>query len=232
MLKRLFAIALLTVVAFAAGADAYAAVPLRPQIDVTGYVIRVDLDPATGRLRATAAVTFTALEDLDVAVFGLNNGLQVESVRDGDQASLACVRNVGDSTVSVTPAAVVPKGSSVTWTFKYAGVPTLATSPVNGTDFVQLHDPVSALLYPGRWFPIALPGLFTDRFTAEIHVTVPKGETVVGSRVGWLAVGTSWAMGACNLISIGAGRGFLEAWWWGDFCRRLQRRMRRALPST
>ncbi len=46
---------------------------------------------------------------------------------------------------------------------------------------MQVHDPVSALLYPGRWFPIALPGLFTDRFTAEIHVTVPKGDAVVGS---------------------------------------------------
>ena len=54
---------------------------LRPQIDVTGYVIHVDLDPATGKLSATAAVTFTALEDLDAAVFGLNNALQVESIQ-------------------------------------------------------------------------------------------------------------------------------------------------------
>ncbi len=164
-----------------AAANARAAVPLRPQIDVTGYVIHVDLDPATGRLSATAAVTFTALEDLDVAVFGLNNALQVESVSDGAQASLSCVRNAADSTVSVTPASVVTKGSSVTWTFKYAGVPTVATSPASGIDFVQVQDPVSALLYPGRWFPIAMPGLFTDRFTAEMHVTVPSGETVVGS---------------------------------------------------
>ena len=164
-----------------AAASARAAVPLRPQIDVTGYVIHVDLNPATGRLSATAAVTFTALEDLDVAVFGLNNALQVESVSDGAQASLACVRNAADSTVSVTPATVVSKGSSVTWTFTYAGVPTLATSPASGIDFVQVHDPVSALLYPGRWFPVALPGLFTDRFSAEMHVTVPSGETVVGS---------------------------------------------------
>jgi hypothetical protein len=169
--------------AFAPGAlaNARAAVPLRPQIDVTGYVIHVDLDPATGRLSATAAVTFTALEDLDAAVFGLNNALQVESVRDGAGASLTCVRDASDSTVSVTPPTVVSKSKSVTWTFTYAGVPTLATSPAHGIDFVQVHDPVSALLYPGRWFPIAMPGLFTDRFTAEIHVTVPSGETVVGS---------------------------------------------------
>ena len=179
MLKRLFAVGLLFVLG--AVASARAAVPLRPQIDVTAYVIHADLDPATGRLSATAAVTFTALEDLDAVVFGLNNALQVERVSDGAQARLMCVRNVADSTVSVTPMAVIRKGSSVTWTFTYAGVPTLATSPVSGIDFVQVHDPVSALLYPGRWFPIALPGLFTDRFTAEIHVTVPKGETVVGS---------------------------------------------------
>ncbi len=174
---------LFVVVAFALGiaTDARAAIPLRPQIHVSGYVIHVEIEPATGRLSATAAVTFTALEDLDVAVFGLNNALQVESVSDGAHGSLTCVRDPVDSTVSVTPAALIPKGSSVTWTFTYAGVPTLATSPAHGIDFVQVHDPVSALLYPGRWFPIAMPGLFTDRFTAEIQVTVPKGETVIGS---------------------------------------------------
>jgi tetratricopeptide (TPR) repeat protein len=183
MLKCFFPFALPIAFAlpFALSANAMAAVPLQPQIDVTGYVIHVDLDPAKGRLSATAAVTFTALEDLDVAVFGLNNALQVESVSDEAHDNLSCVRDAADSTVSVTPVAVVRKGSSVTWTFTYAGVPTLATSPASGIDFVQVHDPVSALLYPGRWFPIALPGLFTDRFTAEIHVTVPKGETVVGS---------------------------------------------------
>ncbi|MGA8937885.1 MAG: M1 family aminopeptidase [Acidobacteriaceae bacterium] len=164
-----------------AAVNAQAAIPLRPQIDVTGYVIRVDLDPSSGRLSATTSVTFTALEDVDTAVFGLNNALQPTSIRDSTNTELNYVRNVGDSTVSVTPVAVIHKGASVTWTFVYAGVPTLATSPVHGIDFVQVHDPVSALLYPGRWFPIALPGLYTDRFTAEIHVSVPKGETVVGS---------------------------------------------------
>jgi hypothetical protein len=161
--------------------NARATIPLKPQIGVTGYVIHVDLYPATGRLSATVAVTFTALEDLDVAVFGLNNALQVESVSDGAHENLNFVRDAADSTVSVTPKTVVSKGSSVTWRFTYAGVPTLATSPARGIDFVQVHDPVSALLYPGRWFPLAMPGIFTDRFTAEVHVTVPSGETAIGS---------------------------------------------------
>jgi hypothetical protein len=177
MLKCLSAVALAAV----AIVSAHAAVPLRPQIDVTGYVIHVDLDPAKGRLSATAAVTFTALEDLNVAVFGLNNALQISTISDGTNSSLTYERDVADSTVRVTPAALLSKGSSATWTFTYAGVPNVGTSPEVGIKLVQVSDPVSVLLYPGRWFPVALPGLFTDRFTAEIHVTVPKGETAVGS---------------------------------------------------
>ena len=177
MLKR-FSAAVLAVVAVA---SAHAAIPIRPQIDVTGYVIHADLDPATGKLSATAVVTFTAREDLNVAVFGLNNALQIVSIADGTNPSLTYERNVSDSTVRVTPAAILTKGSTATWTFTYAGAPTADTSPVEGIKFVQVADPVSVLLYPGRWFPIALPGLFTDRFTAEMHITVPKDETVVGS---------------------------------------------------
>ena len=177
MLKRFSA----AVLAFVAVASAHAAIPVRPQIDVTGYVIHADLDPATGKLSATAVVTFTAREDLNVAVFGLNNALQLVSIADGTNPSLAYERNVSDSTVRVTPAAILTKGSTATWTFTYAGAPTVDTSPVDGIKFVQVADPVSVLLYPGRWFPIALPGLFTDRFTAEMHITVPKDETVVGS---------------------------------------------------
>jgi hypothetical protein len=177
MLKRLSAV----VLAVAAIGSAHAAIPTRPQIDVTGYVIHADLDPGTGKLSATAVVTFTAREDLNAAIFGLNNALQIVSISDGSNPSLTYERNVSDSTVKVTPAAILSKGASATWTFTYAGAPTVDTSPVDGIKFVQVSDPVSVLLYPGRWFPIAMPGLFTDRFTAEMHVTVPKGETVIGS---------------------------------------------------
>jgi len=185
----------------------HAAPPARPQINITDYVIHADLDPATGKLTATAAVTFTALDDLNVVTFGLNNALQVTSIVDSTAptvaptstpptkasskasappapapappTSLNSERNVTDSTIRVTPAAILTKGSTYTYTFTYAGTPTVETSPVDGIKLVQIADPISILLYAGRWFPMT--GLFTDRFTSEIHVTVPKDERVVGS---------------------------------------------------
>ena len=181
MLKRLPILALFA--ASLAGFAAHAAIPARPQIQVTAYVIHTELDPAGGHMTATAEVTFKALEDLNAVVFGLNNGLQVTSIMDPSNAKLVSERNVTDSTIRVTPAGILPKGSTSTWTFTYTGTPTVETSPVDGIRFAQIADPVSILLYPGRWFPIAMPGLFTDRFTAQIAVTVPTGETVVGSGV-------------------------------------------------
>src|ERR1700679_1367516 len=111
MLKRLFAV----VLAVVGLASAHAVVPLRPQVDVTGYVIHADLDPVTGKLSGTAVVPFTALEDLNAAVFGLNNALQITSVSDGTNATLTYNGDVTDSTVSVMPATFLGQRSRVTW---------------------------------------------------------------------------------------------------------------------
>ncbi|HSU19229.1 MAG TPA: M1 family aminopeptidase [Acidobacteriaceae bacterium] len=179
MFRRLLALALLAL----APAAALAAIPTRQQIDVTNYLIKADLDPATGRLSATATVTFSTLEDLTSVVFGLNNGLQITALTSAEKATLTPERNATDSTVRVGLATPMAKGATSTWTFTYAGTPTVDTSPVDGINFLRITDPVSILLYPGRWFPISLPGLYTDRFTAEIHVTVPAGERAIGSGV-------------------------------------------------
>jgi aminopeptidase N len=157
------------------------AAPLRPQINVTDYKIHLDLNPASGRMIATAAVTFTALDDLNVVTLGLNNGLQITSLTDDKSNALVSERNVTDSTVRITPAAILTRGTVSTYTFQYSGAPTVETSPVDGIKLVQVADPISILLYAGRWFPMT--GLFTDRFTANIVVTVPKGERAIGSGV-------------------------------------------------
>ena len=171
----------LAVVAFLATAPAFAA-PARPQFKISGYVISADLDPASSKLTATAQVTFTALEDLSAPTFELNNGLTVTSLTDAAHRPLTSERLTPQNAVRVTLTNPVPRGTSTTWTFAYSGALVNAdTSPVEGIKLAAIADPISILLYPGRWFPISQTGLYTDRFTAEMHIRVPSDERVVGS---------------------------------------------------
>ena len=157
-----------------------AAAPVRPQLNITGYVINADLDPATSRLSATADVTFTALEDLTSATFELNNGLTISKITGPNAQALTSERLAANSTISVSLPAPMAKGTSATFHFEYAGpLAGSETSPVEGIKLAAIADPISILLYPGRWFPMT--GLFTDRFTADMHISVPAEYTVVGS---------------------------------------------------
>ncbi|HWB32144.1 MAG TPA: M1 family aminopeptidase [Acidobacteriaceae bacterium] len=152
----------------------------RPQIDITGYVINAQLDPAASTLTATADVTFTALEDLTSITFELNNGLGITKLTDASGASLNSERLAANSTVHVSLSAPISKNTSATFHFEYTGKLTGAdTSPVDGVKLAAIADPISILLYPGRWFPMT--GLYTDRFTAQMHIKVPAGFVAVGS---------------------------------------------------
>jgi hypothetical protein len=156
------------------------AAPAKPQLQITGYVISADLDPAVNRLTATAAVTFTALEDLTSPVFELNNGLQINKVTDSAKKPLTAERLTNNSTVRFSLTNPIPKGTSTTFYFEYAGaLKGSETSPVEGIKLASIEEPISILLYPGRWFPMV--GLYTNRFTAEMHIRVPSDERVVGS---------------------------------------------------
>ncbi len=171
----LLPLCLLTVTALAA--------PIKVQMQITGYVISADLDPAVNRLTATADVTFTALEELSNPTFELNNGLQVTKATDAQGKPLQYERLTNNNTVRFTPATPLPKGTTTTYHFEYSGTLKGAdTSPVEGIKLASVEDPISILLYPGRWFPMT--GLFTNRFTAEMHIRVPGDERVVGSGSG------------------------------------------------
>jgi hypothetical protein len=50
---------------------------------------------------------------------------------------------------------------------------------VYGVKFAAIHPDFAYLMYPSRWFPVS--GYTTDRFGAEMRVTVPTGYSVVGS---------------------------------------------------
>ena len=174
-------IILAIIAVFIPPASAFGA-PVRPQVQVTGYVISADLDPATSKLTATTVVTLNALEDLTQVTLELNNGLQITRLIDAQQHPLSPERLTTNSTVRIPLLSTLTKGSSTTLTFDYTGTLTGSeTSPVEGIKLAAINDPISILLYAGAWFPLATPGLFTDRFTAEMHIRVPSDFRVVGS---------------------------------------------------
>jgi predicted negative regulator of RcsB-dependent stress response len=178
-LPRLIGLAA-TILLEATATFAHAAPPTRQQLNITAYVISADIDPASNQLTAHADVTFTALEDLTAATFELNNGLNVTTLTDDKKQTLNAERNATNSTIRVTLPAPIAKASTQTFHFDYSGALLNAdTSPVEGIKLASVADPISMLLYPGRWFPMV--GLFTDRFTAEMHIRVPNDYTVIGS---------------------------------------------------
>jgi tetratricopeptide (TPR) repeat protein len=52
-------------------------------------------------------------------------------------------------------------------------------SPVEGIKFAAIHPDFAYLMYPARWFPVS--GYTTDRFGADMRITVPMGYSVIGS---------------------------------------------------
>ncbi|MGC2403115.1 MAG: M1 family aminopeptidase [Acidobacteriaceae bacterium] len=151
----------------------------RSNINVTGYVIDAQLDPAEHTLKATARVSFTATDTVSAAVFELHNALKVENVTDEHGRQLSGERGP-NATISVALPNPISKGASSTFIFVYSG--TLSgseESPVEGLKVASIGDPITYLLYAARWFPMV--GYLTDRFTAEIHVTIPAGYRVIGS---------------------------------------------------
>jgi len=151
----------------------------RPTLNITGYTINAEIHPDDHTLDATAKVTFTPQADLPSAIFDLHGALLVDKVTDASGANLNGERGPG-ATLVVTPSAMLAKGQAVTWTFHYSGkLETDAGGPVEGLKLAYVGDPISYLLYAGRWFPMT--GYMTDRFTAEIHVKAPAGYRVIGS---------------------------------------------------
>ena len=151
----------------------------RPAINITAYNIDAELDPDAHTIKATAKVTFTALQPVDTAVFQLHSALKVDKVIDASNTVLSGERGT-DATIRLTLPAPLAKGQTTTFTFEYGGVLSGSEeSPVEGLKLASIGSPISYLLYPARWFPMT--GYLTDRFTADIHVTVPMGYRVVGS---------------------------------------------------
>jgi tetratricopeptide (TPR) repeat protein len=152
----------------------------KAHLRVEDYQIEVELTPHLHQISARAKVKFTALQDLNTAVFELHNALRVTRVLDERGQPLSAERVTQDSTVRVPLPAGLPKDSSTTLTFEYEGtLETADESPVPGLKLASVGDDTSYLLYAGRWFPVSGYGM--NRFTSTISVTVPAHMVVIGS---------------------------------------------------
>ena len=153
--------------------------PERPALNITGYVIDAELEPATHHLAATAAVSFAAPEGAETVSFGFHPALKVSKITD-ESGKVLTGERLPDGTIRVTPATPFVRGQASRWTFEYEGAITgNDDGPVEGLKLAAIQEPISYLLYPARWFPST--GYLTDRFTAQMHIRVPQGMRVFAS---------------------------------------------------
>jgi hypothetical protein len=151
----------------------------KPPLNITGYSIDATISPRDHTLTAVTSVTFTAQQPSPQVEFQLHGALKVDKVTDASGVTLNGERGP-DASVLITPSTPLTVGQSYTWTFHYSGaIDSDAGGPVPGLKLAYIGDPITYLLYAGRWFPMT--GYQTDRFTADIHVHVPAGYSVVGS---------------------------------------------------
>jgi tetratricopeptide (TPR) repeat protein len=168
----------------------------RPRIQAEDYTIDAKVAPQTHKLTARAVVKFVALDDISIATFELHNALRVTQVTDQQGNVLLAERVSQDSTVRVVLRSGMSKGQEATLTFDYEGNVTSADdSPVPGLRLAYVGDPITYLLYSGRWFPVTNYGI--DRFTARVRISAPAEYTVISS--GSAAAGGSAASGGSTV---------------------------------
>jgi tetratricopeptide (TPR) repeat protein len=151
----------------------------RPVLNITGYVVNAELDPAAHHLSARTVVTFTAPDNTELVTFGFHPALKVIKISDLTGKVLTGERSA-DGTIRVTPDTPIVRGVEEHWTFEYEGTITgNEDGPVEGLKLAAIEEPISYLLYSSRWLPST--GYMIDRFTAEMHIRVPQGMRVFGS---------------------------------------------------
>ena len=154
------------------------------RIDVDNYTIDADINPHTQALTANVKVRFIPLDNgLSTASFELNNAFNVSRVVDDSGRQIPTSRSSQDFTIHLSFPEPLMKGKPETLTFSYDGRLTgQEDSPVYGIKFGAIQNDYAYLMYPARWFPVN--GYTADRFTANMHITVPAGYQVIASGLG------------------------------------------------
>ena len=158
----------------------FAADDSRPHIQVQKYTINAAINPRTQSIEATVKIDFTPLDSANQATFELNNALTVSKAVDDKGVPVATQRNTADFTISAVFPSGLVKNQATSISISYDGKLTgNEDSPISGITFAALHPDYGYLLYPARWFPMS--GYSTNRFMADMHITVPADYKVVAS---------------------------------------------------
>ncbi len=168
--------------AIAVAAAAPAQAQRRGRIDVQHYAIEAEVNPNTQSISAKTTVRFVPEDDnVTSTAFELNNALNVSRVEDESGRQVPASRSRQDFSVLLSFDQPLQRGQPVSLTFHYDGQLTgnIEDSPVYGIKFAAVHPEFAYLMYPARWFPIS--GYTTDRYSADISVSVPAGYKVLGS---------------------------------------------------
>ena len=155
----------------------------RSRIDVQHYDIEAEVNPRTQTVAATAKVRMTTPDDnVSSASFELNNALSVSRVVDDSGQQIPASRSQQDFTIRLSFPEQLKKNQPVNLTFTYDGrLAGNEESPVYGIKFAAIHNDFAYLMAPARWFPTT--DYSTDRYTAELKITVPAEYRVLGSGI-------------------------------------------------
>src|SRR5216684_1422807 len=155
----------------------------KARIDVENYVINAEINPRTQAITANVQVRFVPLDgDVSSTSFELNNALNISRVVDDAGRQIPVSRSTQDASVRLNFPSALSKGKPATVTFTYDGRLTgEEDSPVYGIKFAAIQNDFAYLMYPARWFPVN--DYTVDRYTADMHITVPSGFRVIASGI-------------------------------------------------
>jgi aminopeptidase N len=153
-----------------------------PQIEVENYKIEATLTPDAHEIKASAAITFKALDATDFVVFELSDNLSVQKVLDAEGVEQEFGQDeTGPGLLSIRFAKPLAAGSSTVITVEYEGgfdrdrFSRLYSRDENSA-YIGMEG--SYLMYSAKWFPVN--HFLVDRATSTLEVTVPLGMTAIG----------------------------------------------------
>jgi aminopeptidase N len=147
--------------------------------DVRHYSLRIDFEPQTNAIDATAVISARATQDLSRFDLDLR-GLHVSRVAvDGSRATF---KRSGQELV-ITPAAGIRNGRAFVVTVDYDGHPTPIIDPDKSKDgWIPTDDGAFVVNEPQgspSWYPVN--DTPKDKATFDFAVTVPEGHTTIAN---------------------------------------------------